>query len=188
MCAVYFISSANFDTLFSLVCLLLFFFNFFFLNLFTISVRKLKLSTSKVMAERVPLTCDSTYSWRLHSAAQLGNQSSNIMTGYPTKSHYPDTEPTSPFPVQIMLSAWLRSDKYTFLSHWSDSTKVRTREVWIPRSPKMGDRCSTHPAIPIWSVMGWPMAGLITPRRWWKWAFFLPLEQDSNPHFLPFWN
>ena len=46
-----------------------------------------------------------------------------------------DTEPTSLCPILIMLSAWLGSDKVTFLSHWFDSTRFRTRELWIPWSP-----------------------------------------------------
>ena len=33
------------------------------------------------------------------------------------QSHYPRTELTSPFPILIMSSAWLGSDKYTFLRH-----------------------------------------------------------------------
>ena len=41
---------------------------------------------------------------------------------YPTQSHYPDTEPTNPFPILIMLGAWLESDKYQFQSHWIDSS------------------------------------------------------------------
>ena len=68
-------------------------------------------------------------------------------------SHYPDTEPTSPYHILIMPSTWLRSDKYQFKSHWFDSTMVQTRKVRIPWSPKMGDRCSTHSAIssgPLW--------------------------------------
>ena len=32
------------------------------------------------------------------------------------KSHYPDTEPTSPCPTLIMLNAWLGSDKYKLSS------------------------------------------------------------------------
>ena len=34
------------------------------------------------------------------------------MTWYPTQSHYLDTEPTSPYPILIMPSTWLESDKY----------------------------------------------------------------------------
>ena len=35
------------------------------------------------------------------------------MTRYSTQSHYPDTE-SSPYPILIMLSTWLGSDKYQF--------------------------------------------------------------------------
>ena len=37
----------------------------------------------------------------------------------------------------IISSAWLGSDKYTFLSHWFDSNTVQTSNVQIPRSPRM---------------------------------------------------
>ena len=37
------------------------------------------------------------------------------MAWYPTQSYYPATEPTSPFPILIMLSAWQGSDKYQSL-------------------------------------------------------------------------
>ena len=60
----------------------------------------------------------------------------STMTWYPTRSHYPDNEPTSPCPILIMLSAWLQSDKFQFSSHWFDSTTVRTHEARISRSAK----------------------------------------------------
>ena len=78
------------------------------------------LATSKVISEWV-LTCDSAHSWRPYSAVSLGNQATSIMTWYPTQSHYPVTESTS-FPILIMPSACLGSDKYNFLSHWFDLT------------------------------------------------------------------
>ena len=36
------------------------------------------------------------------------------------------TKPTSPWPILIILSTRLGSDKYQFLGHWSGSTRVRT--------------------------------------------------------------
>ena len=51
------------------------------------------------------------------------------MTWYPTQSHYPDTWPTNPFPILLMPSIWLGSDKCKFQSHSFDSTQVRAREV-----------------------------------------------------------
>ena len=41
---------------------------------------------------------------------------------YPTQSHYPDTGPTSPFPILITMSTWQGSDKYQFdkLMIWLD--------------------------------------------------------------------
>ena len=52
-------------------------------------------------------TCDGAYSSRFYSAASLGHQATRTMTCYPTHSHYPDTEPTSPDPMLIMPSARL---------------------------------------------------------------------------------
>ena len=57
---------------------------------------------------------------QLYSAASLENQATSTMTWYPTQSHYSDTERTSPCPLLIMLSVWLGSDKYQYLSHWLD--------------------------------------------------------------------
>ena len=69
-----------------------------------------------------------------------------IMPWYPMQSHYPDTQPTSPYHIIIMPSAWLESDKYQFESHYL--TGVWTCKVRIPRFTKTGDGCSTHLAIP----------------------------------------
>ena len=49
------------------------------------------LATFKVISGHEP-TCESAHSWRLYSAAPLGNQTA--MTRHPILSHYPDTEPT----------------------------------------------------------------------------------------------
>ena len=71
------------------------------------------LATSKVISGWVP-TCDSGHSWWLHSAAPLRNQAVSTMTWYPTQSHYPDTEPTHPCTIIMMMCTWLGSDKYQF--------------------------------------------------------------------------
>ena len=65
-----------------------------------------------------------------------------------TQSYYPDTEPTSPCPILIMLSVRLGGYKYQLLSHWSDMTRFRTHEALIPRSSKTGDGYSTNLATP----------------------------------------
>ena len=64
------------------------------------------LATSNVISGWAP-TSDSAHSWRLHSAAPLGNQTASTMTRYPIQSHYPDTWQTSLFPILLMLSTWL---------------------------------------------------------------------------------
>ena len=60
------------------------------------------------------LTCDSVHTWCVYSAAPPGNQAFHNMIGYPTQSHHPDTEPTSPCSVLIMPNTWLGSDMYQF--------------------------------------------------------------------------
>ena len=79
-----------------------------------------------VLATFMVPTCDNAHSWQLFSAALLGEWATSTMTLYHTKSYYLDTEPTSPCPILIMPSTWLGSDKYQFLSHWLDSTRVWT--------------------------------------------------------------
>ena len=93
------------------------------------------LATSKVISGWAP-TCHSVHSWWFHSSAPLGDQAASTMTWYPTHSHYPVTESTSPCPSLIMPSAWLRLNKYQFLSHWFDLTRVWTCDVRISRFPK----------------------------------------------------
>ena len=73
------------------------------------------LATSKVISGDA-LISDNAHSWRLNSAAPLGNQAAGIITQYPPHSHYPDTDLTSPCPILIMLSARLGSDNNQFLS------------------------------------------------------------------------
>ena len=53
-------------------------------------------------------SCDSAHSWRLYS------QAAGTMTWYPTQSHYPDTELTSPCCILLVLHARLGSDKCHF--------------------------------------------------------------------------
>ena len=72
-------------------------FLFFCLLLFYI------IATSKVILGWVP-NCDSVHLWQVYSADPLGNQATSTMTQFPTQSNYPDTEPTSPCPIVIMLS------------------------------------------------------------------------------------
>ena len=74
------------------------------------------------------------------------DQAASTMTWHPTQSHYLDTESTSHCLILIMLQAWLGSNKCQFLSHWFDSTRVSWFE--FPQSAKIGNRRSTHSAIP----------------------------------------
>ena len=83
------------------------------------------LSTSKVISIGV-LTCGSADSWQLYNPVPLGDQAASTMTWYLTQLHYSDTEPTSHRPILIMLSTHLRNDAYQYLSHWFNSTRVRT--------------------------------------------------------------
>ena len=72
------------------------------------------------------LTCDNTYSWRRYSAAPPGDQVTGTMTWRATQSDCNDTEPSSPCPTLTMLSTRLESDKYKYLSHWIDSTRLQS--------------------------------------------------------------
>ena len=58
------------------------------------------------------------------------------ITCYSTKSHFPDNEPTSPFPILIMSSA-----RVNLKSHWLDSTRVRSTAceacVLLIRPPRL---------------------------------------------------
>ena len=47
-------------------------------------------------------TCDSAHSWRLYSAASQEHQATSTSTFYPTQSHYPETQSTSPCPIIII--------------------------------------------------------------------------------------
>ena len=93
------------------------------------------LTTSKVISGWVP-TCDRTPSWQLYHAAPLGNQGIHTITWYPTQSPYPDTDPTSPFPILITPNAWLGSDKYQFykslvwLGPWSPARYIHAVQIW----------------------------------------------------------
>ena len=90
---------------------------------------------------------DNAHSWRLYCAAPLGDQAGWTITWYPTQSHYPDTEPTSPYPLLLMPITWLGSNVYQFWSHCFDSTNHWTSKVQILQSTKTGDGRSTHSAI-----------------------------------------
>ena len=59
-------------------------------------------------------TCNSAHSWQLHRTVSLEHQVAGTITCYPTQSHYPDIEPTSPFSILIMLNARIGSDRYQF--------------------------------------------------------------------------
>ena len=92
-------------------------------------------ATANLIAGRVP-TCGSLQSWLLHSAAPQGNQSVSTMISYPTQSLHPDTEPTSPCPIIIMLSTWLQSDKYQLYKSlvWLDCNINEVRPQWVLES------------------------------------------------------
>ena len=69
------------------------------------------LATHMVISGWVP-TCDSARSLRCYSVASLTDQATGIMTRFPMQSRYPDTELTSPWPILVMPSTKLVSDKY----------------------------------------------------------------------------
>ena len=87
------------------------------------------------------------HSWWLYSAAPLGHQFMVLVAS----SHYPDTEPTSPFPILIMLSAWLGSDNYQFSCHWFDSTWFELMRSKSPYFPKQETTLNSF-GLPVRSV------------------------------------
>ena len=91
-----------------------------------------------------PLARVHTHDHWLYSAAPLGNQANNTMIWYPSQSHYPDTEPTSPCPILIMLSTWLGSYKYQFYKSlvWLDHGFAHTHA--IPVLCRFGGAYWTH--------------------------------------------
>ena len=86
-------------------------------------------------------TLDSVHWWWLYGAAPLEDHSASIMTWYPTQSHYPDTEPTSPCPILIIPSTRRGSNMYTFWKSviWLDwESNSRTPELphrFLPNLP-----------------------------------------------------
>ena len=64
------------------------------------------LATSKVILGWA-LTCDSAHSWWLYSTAPLGNQATDTMNWYPTRSYYPEswTCQSLPYPKNAIHQA-----------------------------------------------------------------------------------
>ena len=67
----------------------------------------------------------------LYSIAPLGGCQHHDLI-----SHSVILGPTSPCPTLIMQSTWIRSDKYQFVSHWFDSTRVLSHTFESPDLPK----------------------------------------------------
>ena len=90
---------------------------------------------------------------RLYSTAPLGNLAAWIMTWYPTQSHYPDAELTSPCPILIMQNAKLGRDKCQFCKSvvWFDSDLNSIPSKWeaftlVIRPPRLvHSRFCTYP-------------------------------------------
>ena len=76
-----------------------------------------------------------TPTWRLYSTAPRGDQATLQIPwpNFPTHSHNPDTEQTSPCPIQVMASAKLGSDKCQFCKlvrfGWDSNFCPSTREA-----------------------------------------------------------
>ena len=72
------------------------------------------IATPKVISVQV-LTCERVHSWRFYSVPPVVDQATRTMIWYPTQSHYPDTESTSPCPILIIASIWQGSDEVSVL-------------------------------------------------------------------------
>ena len=124
-------------------------------------------------------TCDSAYSWRLYSAAPLGDQTISTMTWHLTvvtlSWHWANQSFPCPNNAQCLARGW----QVCILKSWFDS--IRVCEVRIPWSPKIGDGCSTYSAILSGLVVGrsllFNMAFVTNvfeyfrhqPALWWQW-------------------
>ena len=100
------------------------------------------LATSKGISGEVP-TCDSVHSLWLYSAASLEHQVTSTMTCYPTQPHYPDTEPTSPCPILIMLNARPRKWQVSILKSF-----IWLGQVSDPRDLDSNARSTDSPHLP----------------------------------------
>ena len=82
-------------------------------------------------------TSDSVHSCNLYGVAPEGEQASSTMTRYHTQSHYLEIELTSSYPILIMSSAWLGSERYQFYK----SLRNRTPNLLIShtRGPRSTD-------------------------------------------------
>ena len=105
------------------------------------------LAQSKVISGWV-LTYDSTQLWWFYNAATREDQTTSIWPDIPLRHIILTLHQTDLFRVLIMPSAWRGSEKYQFLCHWFDSTRVRTHEARIHQFSKTEDGCSTHSAVP----------------------------------------
>ena len=84
------------------------------------------------------ITYNSLHSWRCYNAAPVADQTFNMMTYCPTWSHYPGIELISPCHILIMPSTWLGSDKYAYLSHGFDWTRISRQGLKSHNLHKMG--------------------------------------------------
>ena len=152
------------------------------------------LETSKVISGWVP-THDSVYSWQLYIAISLGHEAAGTMTCYPTQSHFPDTESTSPCPILIIPSARLgatsRNLNVIGLTHHSSNPQGPdlTREVLIPRFSAW-KRTLYSFGQPIWlgslgSVMVCTLPGI---QEMWVlsllWGRYFPFSSSATPRGL----
>ena len=93
----------------------------------------------------------------LYSAPSLGHQAVSTMTWYPTQSHYPDTEPTSPCSILIMPSTLLGNLKYKLFSPWFVRPVFEPMRSESPDLPQGNIETSMdywleHP-LPMWEVL-----------------------------------
>lgn len=92
---------------------------------------------SKSISEHVP-TCEKAHSWPLYSAFPPEDLAASTITWYLSQPHYSDIEPTSPYPVLIMIMHGLEAILSTLkLVIWLDqysNTLVSQNGSWTPYS------------------------------------------------------
>ena len=98
------------------------------------------LTTSKVISGHL---------YWLYDAVPLRHQATGTITEYPTQSHYPGTELTSPCPLLIIPCIWIESDVYIFRSLVGFDHDSKPW-VWIPWATKTGERDTQHIRRSVW--------------------------------------
>ena len=82
----------------------------------------------------VVITSEVISGWVLYSVVPMGHQAASNITLYPIQTQYPDTEPTSLWPIL----------QVSIVSHWFDLTRVCEREFVLFNDASRAHRISNR--------------------------------------------